>query len=237
MKRFAFTPSLILGFALLSVALAGCGQKPATAPNTPPPPAVRGQKIGSLTAEPSTPSATNQTAPASASTAKTAEVTAKAPPAPVAAAKTNDKPAEAQDEYTAVGFDKLSAFNYEMPDESKGPITNAPPTAAKDQIPKEIRAFNKKKIALQGFMLPLKVENGLITELLIMRDQSMCCYGNVPRINEWVSVRMTTKGVKPIMDQTVTLYGVLKVGEMRENGYLVGIYEMEGERMAGPLDL
>ena len=86
-------------------------------------------------------------------------------------------------------------------------------------------------------MLPLKVEGGLITELLIMRDQSMCCYGTVPKINEWVSVKMTGKGVKPIMDQAVTLYGKLHVGEIRENGYLVGIYQLDGEKMSGPLDL
>jgi hypothetical protein len=39
------------------------------------------------------------------------------------------------------------------------------------------------------------------------------------------------------MDQAVTLYGKLHVGEIRENGYLVGIYQMDGEKLAGPLDL
>jgi hypothetical protein len=38
------------------------------------------------------------------------------------------------------------------------------------------------------------------------------------------------------MDRIVTMYGVLKVGEVRENGYLVAIYEMEGERLVGPAD-
>ena len=80
----------------------------------------------------------------------------------------------------------------------------------------------------------LKVEGGLVTELLIMRDQSMCCYGSVPKINEWVSVKMTSKGVKPVMDQAVTLSGTLKVGAIRENGYLVGIYQMDGEKMNAP---
>jgi hypothetical protein len=49
--------------------------------------------------------------------------------------------------------------------------------------------------------------------------------------NEWVSVRMTKSGVKPVMDQPVKLYGKLRVGEMRENGYLVGIYALDGEKM------
>jgi hypothetical protein len=83
-------------------------------------------------------------------------------------------------------------------------------------------------------MLPLKVEGGLVTEMLIMRDQSMCCYGAVPKINEWVSVKMSSKGVKPVMDQPVTFFGKLKIGAIRENGYLVGIYAMDGEKIEGP---
>ena len=134
---------------------------------------------------------------------------------------------------TAVGFDKLSGFRYDVPDET---ATN---TAVKlpdpdTQIPAAVKAFSGQRVSLKGFMLPLKVEQGLVTELLIMRDQSMCCYGSVPKINEWVSVKMTSKGVKPVMDQAVTLYGTLKVGAIRENGYLVGIYELDGEKIAGP---
>jgi mono/diheme cytochrome c family protein len=98
----------------------------------------------------------------------------------------------------------------------------------------EIKAFSGKKVAVKGFMLPLKVEGGLVTELLLMRDQSMCCFGTVPKINEWIAVKMTTSGIKPVMDQAVTLYGTLKVGAMRENGYLVGIYQMDGMTIDGP---
>jgi hypothetical protein len=46
-----------------------------------------------------------------------------------------------------------------------------------------------------------------------------------------VSVKMKG-GVKPLMDEPVTLMGTLKVGETRENGYLVGIYAMDGDKMA-----
>ncbi|MBI5802271.1 MAG: DUF3299 domain-containing protein [Verrucomicrobia bacterium] len=148
-------------------------------------------------------------------------------------------PVQKDGEFLIVGFDRLATFNYDIPDDAPA-STNAPakPVAPpKEQIPANVKAFDKQRVALKGFMLPLKVEGGLITELLIMRDQSMCCYGTVPKINEWVSVKMTGKGVKPIMDQAVTLYGKLHVGEIRENGYLVGIYQMDGEKVAGPLDL
>ncbi len=136
-----------------------------------------------------------------------------------------------------VSFDRLASFEYEMPEDLTAELPGET-EGGSDQIPEAIRDLNLKSIALKGFMLPLKVEEGLVTEMLIMRDQSMCCYGTVPKINEWVSVRMDEgKGVKPVMDEAVTMFGKLKVGEIRENGYLVGIYEMDGDRMDGPADL
>ena len=157
------------------------------------------------------------------------------PLAPVAAAVAKPEVATTsatEGDFAVVGFDKLSTFKYEVPDDV---ATNAPAGKNPDeQIPTTVKAFNGKRVSLKGFMLPLKVEGGLVTELLIMRDQSMCCYGGVPKINEWVSVKMTGKGVKPIMDQAVTMYGTLKVGAIRENGYLVGIYQLDGEKLQNP---
>jgi hypothetical protein len=142
---------------------------------------------------------------------------------------------EVIDGYEGVSFDKLASFPYEVP---LDPITNKVELAKLNaQIPARIKSLDKKLVAIRGFMLPLKVENGLVTELLIMRDQSMCCFGTVPKINEWINIRMAGDGVQPIMDQSITLMGELKVGEVLENDYLVGIYEMEGDKMIGPLDL
>jgi len=139
------------------------------------------------------------------------------------------------DGYKTVTFDKLASFAYEVP---LDPVTNKVELAKLNaQIPEGIKKFNEKPVAIQGFMLPLKVEQGKVTELLIMRDQSMCCFGTVPKINEWISIKMEGDGVEPIMDQAVTLMGQLKVGEVLENDYLVGIYEMLGDKMIGPLDL
>ena len=160
-----------------------------------------------------------------------------AAPAKGPASEASAPGAEAKaDGQLVVGFDKLSSFKYDVPDENP----DSPFAKGKDpdtQIPEAVKAFSGKRVSLKGFMLPLKVEQGLVTELLIMRDQSMCCFGTVPKINEWVSVRMTGKGIKPVMDQAVSLVGTLKVGAIRENGYLVGIYQMDGERMDGPVGL
>lgn len=189
----------------------------------------RGKPIKPLTAEPKAPptsiSTTNAT---TASPAKAA--------ASQGAASTNTPTAKPG--FASVGFDVLATFKYDVPEDAPAAKTTgaaATPAADPDtQIPANVKAYSGKKVAVKGFMLPLKVEGGLVTELLLMRDQSMCCFGTVPKINEWIAVKMTSAGIKPVMDQAVTLYGTLKVGAMRENGYLVGIYQMDGDNVDGP---
>ena len=135
--------------------------------------------------------------------------------------------------FSVVGFDKLGGYTFTMPNEIAGPATNLV-GHGESSIPASLRALDKKPVAIKGFMLPLKVQAGVVTEMLIMKDQSMCCYGTIPRINDWVSVKMKDKGVRPIMDQPVTLFGTMHVGEMRENGYLIGIYELTADKMEAP---
>ena len=81
-------------------------------------------------------------------------------------------PPEDIDGYQGLTFEKLASFAYEVP---LDPVTNKVELAKLNaQIPEGIKTLNEKPVAIRGFMLPLKVENGLVTELLIMRDQSMC---------------------------------------------------------------
>jgi len=216
---------LVVSFLLLLAV--SCSKESSSPGKTPEVSEIRGEPIRA-------PIATNAPVTATPAAAVTTAVARIEEPAPSLSAPPVVQ--ENSNEPLIVGFDRLASFTYEMPDDLSN--TNRVASEKSDsQIPKEIRALDKKSVALKGFMLPLKVEGGLVTELLIMRDQSMCCYGTVPKINEWVSVKMTSKGVKPIMDQPITMFGTLRVGEMRENGYLVGIYQLEGEKMAGPLDM
>jgi hypothetical protein len=196
---------------VLLAILAGCGDK---APTGTPAAEIRGEPIAPLVAT------APASAPATGADGTTPAATNAAPPG-----------------FAPAGFDILSGYDIEISDELLGPVTNnLAEISAKTEalIPPKVKALDKKRVALKGFMLPLKVEGGLVTEMLIMKDQSMCCYGTVPKIHEWVSIKMAEKGVKPLMDQAVTLMGKLHVGEMRENGYLTGIYRMDGEKMAGP---
>lgn len=133
--------------------------------------------------------------------------------------------------YEAVGFDRLASYAF-TPPESDPTVANAKPPSGADQIPAAIKALDRRKVAVTGFMLPTKMEGGLVKEFLLVKDPMMCCYGVMPKVNEWIVVKMTGTGVKPLMDVPITFDGTLRVGEMYENGYLTGLYLLEGERMA-----
>ena len=71
----------------------------------------------------------------------------------------------------------------------------------------------------------------MVTEFLLLSDPMMCCYGAVPDMNQWVVVKMKNGGVRPIQDVPISFYGDIKVGAMFENGYMTGIYALEGDKM------
>ncbi len=135
------------------------------------------------------------------------------------------------DGYEKVGFDRLASYAYSVP-ENDPATPNTPPPSGASQIPDRVKALNEQKVAVTGFMLPVKMDGGLVKEFLLVKDPMLCCYGVMPKLNEWVVVKMTGKGVKPLMDIPITFEGKLKVGEMYENGYLTGVYLLEGDRQA-----
>jgi hypothetical protein len=132
-----------------------------------------------------------------------------------------------------LGFETLSGFPIEVTKEMADGSLNlvAASTATREKIPAAVQAWNNRLVAIRGFLLPLKMNNGLAIEFLLLRNQNMCCFGSVPKINEWICVEPGGEGVKPIMDQPMTIMGKLRVGEIRENGYLVGIYKMQAAQV------
>ena len=136
------------------------------------------------------------------------------------------------------GFDKLSAFPFKVTDEMVLGISDAVTTSLdiSGQIPSSVKALNHKQVSVTGFMMPTKVDDGYATEFLLLKNQGLCCYGTQPALNEYVAVRMSGKGVKPVMDRLVTVYGDLRVGEIRENKLLIGIYRIDADKCDVPAE-
>jgi len=151
------------------------------------------------------------------------------PAAPATTAAPKVAAPEVDNGYLKIGFDRLSGFRFVPP--AFDPVVDAKalPTG-EEQIPAEVKGWNGKKAVVTGFMLPVKLENGKCVEFLLMANQMACCFGSVPNMNDWVVVHMK-KGTPVIQDLPISFYGTLKVGAMFENGYMTGIYELEGEKM------
>ena len=45
------------------------------------------------------------------------------------------------------------------------------------------------------------------------------------------------RGVNELKDIPITVFGTFKVGAIVENDYVVGLYEMTGHTLNGPIDL
>jgi hypothetical protein len=131
------------------------------------------------------------------------------------------------EKYRVVSFAQLASFIFAANADTDS-------LAMTEQLPAAIRYLNEKSVAVTGFMLPVQTENNLTTDFLLLRNQSACCYGVMPKINEWVIVRTTGKGVKAIMDTPITVLGTFHVGAVGENGSLSGIYKLDCDRIINP---
>ncbi len=126
---------------------------------------------------------------------------------------------------TVLGWDRLAGFAFTAPDYESGQDEAAIMAQSRAQIPEKIAAFNGQDVVLSGYMLPVQMEAGKVVEFLLVSDPLVCCYGAVPRVNEWVTVRLR-KPVEPLMDVTLYFAGRLKVEPVLDNGYLTTIYEL-----------
>jgi hypothetical protein len=139
---------------------------------------------------------------------------------------------DAENGYLKLGFDRLASFAFVPPAfDAAAAETKTPVQTGEEQIPASVKAWSGKKATITGFMIPVKMEKGLATEFLVMRNTFACCYGGTPAMTEWVVAKMKKGGVPVTMDVPIAFYGELKVGPIFENGYLSGIYQLDCERM------
>jgi hypothetical protein len=141
-------------------------------------------------------------------------------------------PLETISGYAKVAFSQLAGFKFRPPAQPLAAGQAAPDVLT--QVPAPIRRLDGKKVVLTGYMLPLKLEGGLATEFFFLSSPTLCCYGIVPEVNEWMHVRMKKEGLPPVQDVPMFLAGRLHVRARWDDGYLTGIYELEGDGLLKP---
>ena len=132
-------------------------------------------------------------------------------------------------DYFAVTFDQLAnwVYTYPEPETKKG----------RDGIfPVSIQKLDGRGVAIKGFMIPITVDGEDVTEFLLVRSRMFCCFGIMPKMNEWLHIKMAKGRTSPYaVDIPITVFGRMDVGEIIENGVVMSIYRMEGEEVSEPV--
>ena len=125
-------------------------------------------------------------------------------------------------------FRVLSDFQYDLPDPTRKDAGKR-----EDQIPAAVREFHGKLAIIEGYMVPLSSKGGEVTSFYLARDVFGCCFGDMPRINEIVEVRMSGNvGVPMVSGIPVLVSGRFEVGEEKDEfGYVNSIYRLEATRV------
>lgn len=139
------------------------------------------------------------------------------------------------EEMFALGFDKLSSFSYQLVDAGTGATPEEiAEHRKKDPVPAWVREYDGKRVVLTGYLMPLQMENGRTAKFVMMRDVNTCCYGAVPNMNDYLVVTMAGEGIEPVQDVPVDLVGIFRVDHRYEDGYVVSLFTMTGEKFLGP---
>jgi hypothetical protein len=130
-----------------------------------------------------------------------------------------------------VGFDRLGGFPLALTvfTNEQGLLYHDP-TPLTDQLPADILALDGKRIVIEGFMQPTTLDSaGKISEFLLMRDRTTCCFGGTPEIHHWMPVT-TSNGLSwAALGTPVRVSGVLTIADIRSEGVVFGVYALAGE--------
>jgi hypothetical protein len=133
--------------------------------------------------------------------------------------------------FTPIEWTTLSGFKYDTHEVLNDADGGRPFTRSDDVIPPKVKALHGRTVAISGFIMPLRLKKGLVTEFLLFKDQAACCFGPTAKMNHYIRVKMNTPGFPPT--PTLIPYrvdGTLHVGEIMIQGYLTGIYELSAEK-------
>lgn len=136
-----------------------------------------------------------------------------------------------RDAESRLTFDQLRDFTYEPPTPEQLAAAGDSPDALR-QIPPAVSALSGRRVTIEGFMAPLRIEDGRVTAFMLCYNRMFCCFGLMPAMNEWVYVEMGAgRSTEYFNDVVVGVQGVLSVGERVQDGMVMSLYRLTAERV------
>lgn len=134
------------------------------------------------------------------------------------------------EEYKSLDISTLSDFDYYTPQPGRKTDEKR---MAENQIPEKIKQLNGQKVALTGFMMPVRVDdNGMVEEFALNGNYDMCFYGAPSQLNQWVHVKMQGGAKAKFSHSATTVSGTLEVGELVQDGEVISLYRLNGHKVA-----
>lgn len=143
-----------------------------------------------------------------------------------------DVPVLTRDEhgYLQVPFEFLGSYDYTMPSDEEIEQKKFP-----DQIPAYIKMLDGEKIVIEGFMMPSEYEDKRLKKLVLFNTYLGCCFGTLPRMNEWIYAEMkTAQNSEFVHGMAIKVYGTLEVGENIDWDGGLSLYRMKGDKIEVP---
>ncbi len=135
-----------------------------------------------------------------------------------------------RERFRPVSWDVLGGFPYEF--EMPGALEDSSPEAlaARNErlIPPEVRALDRLPIAVRGYVIPVTITGGRVTEfILAAKNEIGCCFGSGLSMNQWIHV-VAQEGrsfdLEPF--EIATVLGLIEVGEEVRKGTVLSLYRM-----------
>ena len=124
--------------------------------------------------------------------------------------------------YLSMSFTQLSDFPYNTDEDGK--------LMPGSELPQYIKDLNGKDVAVSGYVVPIEFKEEKVSGLILVRNQLLCCYGEEPKLNEWVFVEADPP-VEMITDVPVTLFGKFEASPDEEEGMVISLYRMKAIEM------
>lgn len=112
---------------------------------------------------------------------------------------------------TKVGFATLAGFDYQ-----EGM-----------KLPKDVTDLDEKVIEVRGFMQREVPGSGPVSSFMLVNDACGC--NGTPKLNEVIFCTLPDGTTMDMKTVTVTVTGKLFVGEEKEDGVVIMIYQMDAD--------
>lgn len=117
-------------------------------------------------------------------------------------------------------------------EEAKSLLANYLVVTKLEELPDWINELVGKKVEVEGFMVPIEFEDGLVREFVLSRYVGGCCFGMLPAPNELVDVTMVSEeGADYESYLPIVVEGTFHITENAEPGYLQGLFRLESTKV------